>query len=309
MNPRRNATILPLLCVLFIFFFIGGPHQYALRSYQAMWNLGHILFFSLFPLAIVSFKRIPNRYLIQCIVALAATVVTGTAIELMQFGFQHRTVDMEDLFRNLIGVMVCIFFLLPTRLLRVGPALRLMQATTLVLLSWQLLPVIIAVGDELTARRQFPLLSGFETPFEIDRWHADTELRIDGTVKRTGNHSLRVVIGTRKFAAVELRHFPRDWTGYRFLRFSIHNPLAEELILVCRIHDDDPAEAEPRYADRYKQRLRIPQGWQTFTISLDAVKHRPQSRLMDMQKIMSVSLFTLGLPHPWTLYIDDVLLL
>ena len=294
------------LLTIFILFFIGGPDQHSPRSFQAFWNLGHILFFSLFSLFFLSFKRISNSYPIQCILAFVLTMIVGVAVEFIQHGFHQRQLDSGDLFRNIIGVMVCIFYLLPSRKTISKKMLLSMQSITVTLFAFQIFPVIIALSDEYIARNQFPLLSGFETPFEIKRWSAETDLLIDESIKQTGKASLRVSLNTNTYSGVELRYFPRNWAPYNFLQFSVYNPSSEDMLIVCRIHDDERVQNGIRYEDRFKRRYLIPQGWHRINVSLKDVENAPKNRKMNMQRIMNVRFFTIRLPYPRIIHIDDV---
>jgi VanZ family protein len=301
--------IFPILMLsLFIFFFIGGPKFYSPRSYQSFWNLGHILFFSLLPLLLFSHARIPNKFLVHCILALTLAAVLGAAVELLQSNFQDRRPDINDFYRDIIGAIVYISFFLPSRKNVPKPTLTLMQAGTLVLIGFQILPLLVAFHDEHLARKQFPLLSGWETRFEIQRWRTSKRLTIDETVKRTGTASMRVLFDTKKYSVAELLYFPRNWDGFSFFEFSIFNPSSEDIRIVCRIHDDSN-ETGMRYADRFKQPYQISKGWHTFRINLKSIRHHPKDRLINMQKIMSVSFLTIESPRQRIIYIDDVQLI
>ena len=181
-----------------------------------------------------------------------------------------------------------------------------MQSITVVLIAYQIIPVIIALSDEYIARNQFPLLSGFETPLEIKRWSAETDLLIDESIKQTGKASLRVSLNTDTYSGVELRYFPRNWASYRFLQFSIYNPSSEDVSIVCRIHDDEQDQNGIKYEDRFKRSYLIPQGWHRIHVSLKDVENTPKNRKMNMQSIMNVRFFTIRLPYPRIIHIDDV---
>ena len=153
------------------------------------------------------------------------------------------------------------------------------------------------------------MLSSFETPFEIHRWYNKKHIEIDNKIKLSGNASMRVVLDDRKYSGVELRYFPRNWEGYKFFQFAIFNPSPEDILIICRIYDDEKGENSIKYKDRFKRRLLIPKGWHTIKISLMDVQKYPEKRQMKMNKIMNVSFFSIGLPSPRIIYIDDLKLL
>ena len=308
MTPLKRFILFLILLTLFVLFFIGGPDYYSPRSYKAFWNIGHILFFALFPLLFLFPARISNNYHIQSILALVITVVLGAIIELLQNGF-HRIPDANDLFRNIIGVLVCIFFLLPSRKTISKSVLLIMQSGTIALIGMQLFPVITAFVDEYIARRQFPELSGFETPFEIQRWSGGASFRIDGKIKHTGKASMRVSLNTKKYSGVGLRYFPKNWEGFSRFQFAVFNPSSEDISMTCRIHDKKHVEQDQRFEDRFNRTFSIPYGWHTVTISLKDIQHAPKNRHMNLNEILNVFFFTTSLPYQRVIYIDDVKLL
>jgi hypothetical protein len=214
--------------------------------------------------------------------------------------------SIGDLFRNIIGAMVCICFLLPSRKTISKRTLLILQSCTVILVVSQIYPVIIAFTDEYIARRQFPELSGFETPFEIQRWSGGADFTIDEKIKHTGKASMKVILSTDKYSGAGLQYFPRDWEGFRYFQFAVFNPSSEGISITCRIHDKKHTEQDQRYEDRFNQTFSIPQGWNTITVSLKDIRHAPKNRQMNMNEILNVSFFATSLPYQRIIYIDDV---
>ena len=144
MPPLKRFILFLILLSLFFLFFIGGPNYYSPRSYKSFWNLGHILFFTLLPVLFLFYKQISSNFLIQCILVLAITMILGLMIELLQNAFQ-RIPDTGDLFRNLVGAMAGIFFLMPSRKTISKSILLILQSVTVVLIGVQIFPIIIAL--------------------------------------------------------------------------------------------------------------------------------------------------------------------
>lgn len=294
-----------IFLILFLLFFIGGPDYLSSRSFKSFWNLGHILFFLLFPLLISYYKRFLNNYLKQCIFIIAITLILGAIIELLQNSFQ-RIPDANDLFRDIIGAMAYLFFLSPSRKKISKRILLMTQVGTVVLIGLQIFPIILALTDEYIARRQFPELSGFETPLEIQRWSGDADFKIDKKIKKTGKASMRVLLNTDKYSGVALQYFPKNWEGFSYFQFAIFNPSSEDISITCRIHDKKHTEQDERYEDRFNRSFSIPKGWNKITISLKDIKHAPKNRLMVMHEIRNVGLFSSSLPYQRIINIDDV---
>jgi hypothetical protein len=214
--------------------------------------------------------------------------------------------DANDLFRNIIGAMAHLFFLLPSRKTISKKILLLMQSGTVVLIGLQIVPVIIAFTDEYIARRQFPELSGFETPLEIQRWSGNADFIIDKKIKKTGKASMRVFLNTDKYSGVGLQYFPKNWEGLSDFQFAIFNPSSEDISITCRIHDKKHTEQDQRYEDRFNRSFSIRKGWNTIKISLKDIKHAPKNRQMNMHEIRNVSFFSKSLPYQRIINIDDV---
>ena len=90
-----------------------------------------------------------------------------------------RSTDVGDLTRDFIGASLALFFWAPSRRGLSRLALRISQAVTVTAIVISLVPLAVALADEWTTEKQFPVLSYFETPFEIDRWGGDADFKID----------------------------------------------------------------------------------------------------------------------------------
>lgn len=168
------------------------------------------------------------------------------------------------------------------------------------------LPLAVAITDEGIARTQFPLLADFETPFEKDRWEEDARASVDRSVSRHGNASLRVEMEPSLYSGISLVYFPRNWSGYHFLRLEVFNPASEEIKITCRIHDRQHEKGEQRYEDRFNQGFLLRQGWNELRIDLSEVVSAPYSRKMDLGEIRVVGLFATTLSAPRTVFVDYV---
>jgi hypothetical protein len=181
----------------------------------------------------------------------------------------------------------------------------LLQTSIIVLTIAQVFPTFTAFSDEFISYRQFPILSNFETPFEITRWEGKN-ISIDKTVKYTGKASMRVELNTDTYSGISLQYFEEDWRDYKYLYFSIFNPEPDSLSMTCRIHDKKHTNGIQAYEDRFNQGFVVNQGWNTIKMDLNDVRHAPHTREMDMDQIISIGIFATRLPNPRIVYIDDV---
>lgn len=293
------------------FFFWGGPGYYSSRSFQAAWDLGHLLYFLLFTLWVHDLRRKgrnPGSPFSSFLVLFALVLVLGSAVELLQLFVIGRTPDIDDVLRNQLGCLTAFAFCIRPQIFRIRWQQRILQAGVSVLLACSAWPLSRALFDEGMALRQFPVLSDFETPFERYRWNYAGQLRVENGHVRHGRQAARVQLSTEKYSGIALFHFPGDWRGYRALRFSVYNPDAAPLVLNSRVHDNYHRKHGMEYHDRFNQVFTLAQGWNDLVIPLDKVRNAPRDRAMDMEHIEGFGLFVVRQPRPLVLYLDYVYL-
>lgn len=305
-SKKYRLCLIIALALMSILFFIGGPKYQSPRSFNAAWNLGHILFFTLLPILIFSYPKTRDlKPAIQVFIIIGVTMTLGVIIELFQYGF-HRTPDMGDLSRNMIGAMIAVLFLLPSKSALSKPVLISMQSITMIIAIATFYPVITALVDEHRARRSFPILSDFQSPLQIDRWSEGDNISIAEAPPPAGNRALKIDLTTRRYSGTSLKYFSGNWRGYDFFQVRVFNPSPQKITLTCRIHDKKHTKGEQAYNDRYNKTYTMIQGWNTITVDLDEVRQAPASRDMDLHEIYGIGIFATLLPHPRTIYIDDV---
>ncbi len=309
----HRSVLVPVVCVLlligFPFFFFGGPGYHATRSFKAAWDLGHVLFFFLASFLVItcsgSGRREKKSWLFFGLFLLLV-LVAGVIIELVQQSIGGRSVDGWDLYRNLLG---CLTAFAVTGSLPLAPRGNLLlSAVVIVLLFTALRPLYSSLADERTARRQFPLLADFETPFEQNRWKDVRQLQRQKNIVRRGRYGLRVQLSTARYSGTSLFYFPHDWRGFRRLHFSVYNPEEEVLFLHCRIHDGLHAQHGMRFDDRFHKRFELRPGWNDLSVSLQEVRTAPATRLMDMAQVEGFGLFVVRQPRARVIYLDSIYL-
>jgi len=243
----------------------------------------------------------------QNIIILTIIFFSGGLIELLQ-GYLNRSPDMMDLARDLAGGLVSMAFFTTAIKTISKNSRRIFQLLAFVLLIILLYPLAIALTDELIAAKQFPLLSGFETPFEINRWHGNSAISVADTVSSHGKSSLKVKLNTSKYSGVTLRNFPGNWRNFASLNFSIYNPSERPIEIHCRIHDIHHRSNGQKYSDRFNKKFTIQSGWQTIKIDILDIINAPKGRKMDIENIQGIGLFAVQLAKPEIIYLDNILL-
>jgi len=286
--------------------FLGGHDYNSPRSFAEFWNIGHILYFVLVSYALTRWKQITHRPLIiQWLLVLSITLITGVLIEVLQYGAQ-RTPDIGDVIRDLTGSFLFLSFSPVSSRVVIYKRKMILQAAAVILLLAQLQPLATSLFDETVARQQFPLLAGFETPFELDRWQGDANIAIKHISSISDGNILQISLSTTRYSGVNLRYFPRDWRNYKALKLSIYNPQTLPLLITCRIHDMQHTQGIQQYSDRFNHRFLLSQGWNNIEIDLDDVASAPKHRKMDLGKIRGLGIFVTSLPQAQTIFLDNI---
>ncbi len=289
--------------------FVGGPDYHSARSLKHLWDLGHIIYFALFALLLYQWRIVANMPLPgQWIALIAATIVIGVSIELLQYG-TSRTPNSGDLVRNLSGTLLVLSFGPPARRLHAGYMKLSLRTAALLLMLALLWPLTRSLIDEAIARHQFPLLSGFETPFELDRWQGNAGLIVEASTPPSPGKWLKLSLTTARYSGAALTYFNGDWNNSRSLSVRFYNPDTRPLQISCRIHDSNHVDGNEEYEDRFNRRFELAPGWNRILIDLDEVRQSPARRTMDLRQIRSVMFFAVSLPAPRIVYLDELMLI
>lgn len=305
-----NIALLLALAAGSLFLFIGGLETYALRSIKELWNLGHVLYFALMVLLFTRwprFGRVPLLWRWPILIAL--TLAWGVGIEALQYG-SARSTDIMDVSRDLCGSWLMLCFHPAFRQASRKILNRFLQISALAFLLYHLMPLTIALGDETLARIQFPLLSDFSTPFELDRWKGDADRQVVAGIGGKAGRQMQIGLHTTLYSGTGMDYLPSDWSTYQFLNLDIYNESAEGLQLTIRVHDLTHQSVNPRYLfnDRFHQSVYLTRGWNELKIPLQAIENAPRKRSMDMKQIADVSFFARSLKKPRAIYLDRIYL-
>ncbi|MCK5336773.1 MAG: hypothetical protein KAQ67_11450 [Gammaproteobacteria bacterium] len=161
--------------------------------------------------------------------------------------------------------------------------------------------------DEFDMHQQFPLLSGFESQLEMDRWESKlTTLKRSIQFVKTGKHSLKVDFLPGRYPNISLEHFKNDWSGYNSISYSIYNPTQTTQSFVMKVYDQIHIQKGRHYNDRFNHPITVAPGWNTIETPLTDIISAPKHRSMNIRQIKGFSLFTDALKQPITIYIDNI---
>lgn len=305
-DKLRWQVSVAILLVGGMLLFWGGPDYTSARSLKCFWSLGHILLFWVASDLVLRWPVLSRRSRWQrWAFVLVATASLGIGIELLQYG-THRTPDMLDVIGGLAGSGLRLAFGDPAVKSRRYFWRRFWQAAAIAAVMTQIWPLARALTDEMIARRQFPLLSGFETPFEADRWTGSAERTVSRQQAAVGRAALMASLVTTRYSGVALHYFNGDWRGYRYFEARVYNPSSALLPITCRINDAEHDQGRQRYDNRYNRIFELKPGWNRLVVDLADVAAAPRQRTMDMSRIRGVGLFVTRLARPLVIFIDEV---
>jgi hypothetical protein len=307
LTRTQTFVLLPPALICAVLLFVGGPGPDSLRSLRFGWVSGHLVCFALWGYLYLSWRgNLPIRRLLVEVVLLSFLV--GGTTEVLQ-SLVGREPSWRDLFNDVLGGLLAVIFFAPGRHQLVAPLRHATQLLLLLVVAWSLIPFTRALADEIISRHQFPLLSGFETPFEHTRWGGKSRRYIDQEVVYRGQKALRVELVAGWYPGVFLNFFPADWRGYAALQMHVHHALVEPLELHLRIHDQQHRDFDNVHRDRFNYTLLLEPGWNRVRVLLADVASAPRGRELDLRRVAGVGLFAVSLEDPQVITIDEVRLL
>lgn len=289
----------------------GNRWSNAPRSFGAAWDQGHIIAFTLWTAMLLrrfaALTRLRLRYQLAAVLGFA--LLFGIMAELLQTLGGNGPPSLLDMSRNLLGALTGWAFLSPGMKHRPPAYRRLSRLTVVALLFISILPLARSLFDDLQAQWSLPVLAAFDQPFELDRWSGSAHYEIIEPAFAPSNPMLKIDFKTTQYSGVALEHFSRDWRDYQGFAFTLYNPAKTPLTVVCRINDSRHNREGYHYEDRFNRRLNIPPGWVEIDLSLEEIANSLAKRRMEMDDVLQVSIFTIDLPAPRTLYLDDMRLI
>jgi hypothetical protein len=268
-------------------------------------DFGHIPLFMMITamvLWVLDWRRWPvtslKNYILAGIIAFGLSLIT----EILQQYVPGRSFEIRDIASNLVGSSVfLLMFYQYKRHMQLDRRLTIICIACLLLLCAGV-PVLTSLMEELRARGDFPLLASFETRWEMKRW------MFDGSVDRStlhathGKRSLQVNLAPGLYPGASLINAHLSWKGYDALLFDAFLKGNTPLALTVRINDLAHTEA---YEDRYNRTFILVPGENLLTIDLSEVEHAPKGRLMAMEHIGLLRIFSYELKEQRTVYFDN----
>lgn len=302
---KRRFLLIPAVLAGVVLFFVDMKHESGSAVYQ-LYGFAHLAFFMLLAFWMSRLPDLARRpFLSQFLIIMSVVLLVGGFIELVQPYF-GRTSRLGDLGIDLLGAFLGIMFLLPSRRTLRRGVLAFGQSVALALTAVISYGPITTLWDMRQASKQFPILSDFETGLETKRWCSG---EIFKGIARHGERSLKVSMGTEKYAGTTLSRSFGDWRGYLTFAFSIYNPDRDPLPITVSIRDEEHFRRGGEYNDRFNRVYTMKQGWNDVSIPIADIENVPSGRKMELNHLSEVVIFMVDPPAPCVMYLDYVRLI
>lgn len=289
---NRFRSVAVLIFVLGLFFVPIPAGSLWLR--EAL-DSGHVVVFSLISFVLYYQLSITKPFLNKTIIYFIVFVIAmsfGAIVEMLQ-GVTQRETSLEDIYRNMIGILAGLCFVtgfdLKNKSYRRAIALCLLVGSCLIIMG--LYPLIQMSGHYIDRAKAFPVITAFH-----EQWSSsfilfnNAEILKDSTIKGSKNSRLYLIrFNQGRYPGVSVIEPEPDWSKYDDLRFTIFSRYEKSIELVLRVHDK---KHNQEHADRFNKKLYLRQGINEIEISLKDIKHGPINRELDLSNVAGIILFS-----------------
>ena len=307
MKNRLTNFILYIAALLFALLLFAQNNLITLNSFEHAWNSGHIIAFWLWThLMLTRWPILAARsHWQQIVISMAIVILISIAVEFIQDAM-GRPFSLDDIRKNMLGWALAIFFTIPkrrylNRIIRIG-----IQIIVLMAVLFELAPFGRAVIDDIIIYHQYPVLSSFETPFELERWRSNTALKIDRSIKKQGRASLKVNINHRTYTWATLYILARNWSGFGFLELDLYNPQTKEFKIMLAVNDKVYFRNGYKHRDRFVRVYTLTHGWNPIRIPIDEIRTAPPGRELQIKDIREIAVIARQQKKPHIIYIDMI---
>ena len=317
MHKHRTAitrnNLKPSLLVFIALFtlglFVGGPQYYDNSIVRESWESGHFLLFLFAAFYLFTYSKL-NRIeaMKRSVIILGVLLLAGFLTEALQL-LVGRNFEMKDVLNDMLGAFAGL--LIPWLRAKNNTGRFILLVTVFVcLVVFSQRSLLHEVVRVLRLQQDFPVLSDFESSYQLERWGSDlARLSLSESNVRNGKFSMRVDLSPGKYPGITLKRLRRNWEGYQFIGFSIYLDAEYPVDFVIKVYDRQHPDSGYDNQDRFNGRLQLHPGWNDILLPLHLIARAPAERSMNMKQIVSLSLFTVNLKHDTIFYLDSLQLI
>jgi len=304
---RKISAVIIITAAIVSFLLFNNFGESDSRLLNWIINFGHFFLFGSVALVCLwvlnQGKGLSEKYTIGYLKAWAATSVLGVTTELIQALTSYRHCRLTDMFTDALGAAVFLLFTYSSQSKSLFIHFKTVRNVLLILIMIRIHYFFILLIDTWNMETGFPVLSSFETPFEMSRYSNQHDTLIRSKLHATeGEYSLETDLKPGLYPGISMNYLHNDWIGYTYLSFDVFLEGTTPLDLTIRIND---RKHNNEYRDRFNRRLQIVPGNNHISLRLNEVKIAPHRRVMDMADITNICIFSYKLKAPRTIYFDN----
>ena len=304
----KNIVLIILSIIFLILLFIDSPAFKNHRLWSEVWNFGHIITFYTWTYLLLGISKRFNALSLhyQIIYATVAVLAISTGVEAIQLNLA-RTASIGDILYSLLGSLIAIAFISKQKK-KTNKTILIACQTILIILLF--IPILITgkiISDEVFAHYQFPVLSNFETPFELSRWENIRSETSIVTNKLTQSNALKIELAKNGYSGITLSYFKRNWNTFRRLNLDLYTE-KDSIELTISINDKQHEQQGYNFNDRYTKAVILQPGLNRISIPLKEVINAPATRKMNLAHIKAITITARELKYSQFVFLDDVYL-
>ncbi len=232
-------------------------------------------------------------------------MLLGGGIEFLQL-LTSRSARWRDFSLDLVGIGIAGCWLVYRRwrswiALAAGIALAL-------LVPWQLRFIPRLLLAQAVSRQEFPRLADFHDAHAGALWGPSNgaAMQVVNSGDPAHGRVLRAVLPPIPYPGVQMRGFPRDWSGYPRLTGAVRVMQAptDSVNVMVRL-DDDSYHEDHDFAFR---RVRTGRQWQRFAIDLPSLRTHHGDRPLELAMMHGLLFYVASPADTVVLQVDDLAL-
>ncbi len=236
---------------------------------------------------------------------LIAGLFIGVGIEMLQGIFQRES-SVDDLFRNLLGILSGLSFVVFIQQQKLRNKIIAGFVSLSFLLSG-IAPLFQISWGYLQREKTFPIITAFEEEW-FSRFAHISDAEFVGVTKLAiddGGKFHQIRFDPEKYPGIEIIEPEKNWLAYHTLQFQVYSKNVVDITLVLKVYDETHNQD---YDDRFNQRFVIGPGLNEIVVNLLQIRDAPVSRELDLANVSSVQLFLLDVESPLFLGLSDLYL-
>ena len=280
-------------------------------------NAGHAPAFGVFAIALLvllrnNMLRYRHAQSIYYLLSLGISVVTGTAIEIIQYLMQ-RDAEFIDVVHDLLGAasFLGVYFTIDSRITCWTKSTRvtirhIVRVVSLMIFTSAFISLSLCGTAYFMRNQEFPQIfnCGSLWSDQFIKLQGATLTKVPPPVGWTDlkqSQVSRLCLGASEYPGLTIEEPYPDWSLYETFCVDLFSDSQDTVFLALRIDD---LHHNYRYDDRYNSRWVLVPGINSIRIPLEKVREAPIERKTDMKSIRRIILFAHQPKSPVIVYLD-----